>query len=151
MCGEDNDEVSQELNPSYALAVDTRTHDEIPLPLLRLPGIHQPPGSDDICPICFWQDDAGSLRYASVADGPNKVSLIEAQRNFAACGGSEPRFLAQVRAPAAADQREPGWRPIDPKIDVLDSSYDAGFTPWPGDKTKLYYWRPDYWLRRQTR
>ena len=95
----------------------------------------------DICPICFWQDDESSLRYATIPDGPNKVSLIEAQRNFAAFGACEARIWAHVRAPTVADQREPGWRPIDPRIDLLNTSDDAGLTPWPPATTKLYYWR----------
>jgi hypothetical protein len=121
-----------------------------PCPCCGFLEFKEPPGSDDICPICFWQDDEISLRYPVIAvGGPNKVSLFEAQKNFAARGVSEPRFRARVRAPTAADRRDPGWRLIDSNIDTLDTSYGAGFTPGPDDKTKLYYWRPDYWLQQQ--
>jgi hypothetical protein len=106
-----------------------------------------PPGTTfRICPICFWQDDESSLRYATIPDGPNHASLVDAQGNFATFGACELRLKKHVRAPTATDQRDPGWRPIDPKIDVLDTSHDAGYTPWPNDMTKLYYWRADYWL-----
>jgi hypothetical protein len=97
----------------------------------------------DICPICFWQDDESSVRYATIADGPNKVSLIDGQRNFAAFGACESRLRKFVRAPTAADQRDPEWRPVDPKIDISDNSHDASHTPLPAYTTKLYYWRAD--------
>lgn len=109
-----------------------------------------PPGSDEeICDICLWQDDASSLRFATIPDGPNKVSLIEAQKNFAAYGAAEPRLRAQARAPTPADRREPGWRPIDPKIDVFENPHSGSATRWPDDTTTLYYWRPNYWLKPQ--
>jgi hypothetical protein len=104
------------------------------------------PGSQDICPICFWQDDASSLRYATIADGPNDVSLVEAQRNFVTFGASSERLKRHVRTPTTFDERDPHWRPIRPD-DVLDTSHDVGYTPWPEDMTKLYYWTEDYWLR----
>ena len=105
-----------------------------------------PPGTDDICSICRWQDDVPSLREVTISIGPNKVSLIEGQRNFAAFGASAPRFRERVRAPSSMDQRDPDWRPIDLHIDAFVSN-ETGYTPSPKDKAKLYYWRTDYWLR----
>jgi hypothetical protein len=107
-----------------------------------------PPGTDEICGICFWQDDASSLRYAAIPDGPNRVSLVDAQANFAERGVSDLRHRAHVRPVAATDARDPEWRRIDPNLDVLDESFKAGAAPWPDDKTRLYYWRDDYWLKR---
>ncbi|WP_078530969.1 CPCC family cysteine-rich protein [Streptomyces sp. PsTaAH-124] len=46
------------------------------------------PGSYEICPVCFWEDDGAQFRWPTIAGGANKVSLIEAQRNeqdFGAC------------------------------------------------------------------
>src|SRR5438045_4005235 len=37
-----------------------------------------PPGSSDICMICFWEDDATQLRYPDLADETNVMSLTEA-------------------------------------------------------------------------
>ena len=108
-----------------------------------------PPGTQNICPICFWQDDRSPLRYATIPDGPNKVSLIEAQKNFAAFGAKEQRVRRYGRVPGASDVRDPEWRPINPTTDVLDRSHDAGYTPWPDDPTKLYYWRSNYWLKQR--
>ena len=33
------------------------------------------PGPDDICPICFWEDDVSQLRFP-MTTGANHVSLI---------------------------------------------------------------------------
>src|ERR1700682_6104183 len=108
-----------------------------PCPCCGFVMFNGPPGTDEICRICYWQDDASSLRYASIAEGPNRASLIEAQRNYQNFGASEPRVKRFVRRPFPSDARDPTWRPIDPALDILDESYDLGFTPWPEDMTKL--------------
>jgi hypothetical protein len=106
----------------------------------------QPPGSYDICKICFWEDDCVQLRFPNLAGGANKPSLMEAQRNFAEFGACEIRLLQHVRAPAPEDIRDPDWRPVDPLRDLFaalgsgDGTYD-----WPAEHTRLYYWRPDFW------
>jgi hypothetical protein len=110
------------------------------------------PGTNSICRICFWHDDACSLRFAGVAIGPNRVSLVDAQKNFASFGAKEWRCRRHVRAPTRADVRDPAWRPIDPALDVLDTSFDDDkAAPFPNDKKKLYYWRSDYWLKKAAR
>lgn len=116
---------------------------------LMFPGL---PGTNSICRICFWHDDACSLRFAGVAIGPNRVSLVDAQKNFASFGAKEWRCRRHVRAPTRADVRDPAWRPIDPALDVLDTSFDDDkAAPFPNDKKKLYYWRSDYWLKKAAR
>jgi Cysteine-rich CPCC len=94
----------------------------------------EPPGSDNICPICFWQDDAIDLWLFEQPNGPNKVSLIQGQKNFATFGVSEVRLREYVRAPLPNEQRDHMWRVIDPKRDFVLK------TP-PQDDTQLYYWR----------
>jgi hypothetical protein len=46
-------------------------------------------------------------------DGANVPSLKEAQRNFAALGCSEERFLENVRPPQRNELRDPTWRMLD--------------------------------------
>ena len=46
------------------------------------------PGTDEICPICGWQDDVSQLRDPSSSGGANEPSLIEAQMNLANFGAS---------------------------------------------------------------
>ncbi len=98
----------------------------------------EPPGSDCLCPICFWHDDVSQLRFPMEGGGPNKLSLLEAQRTFQRLGAKEPRVQ---------DRRDEGWRPIDPQRDDVEYSVKGtnyGST-YPDDPTVLYYWRPNFW------
>ena len=103
---------------------------------------NDPPGSYDICPICFWEDDIFQLRFP-MTTGANHVSLIQAQQNCARDGVSELRFHAHARPPKEFELRDPDWRPIDVTKDSIEqtvSDVDYGDT-YPEDSTRLYYWR----------
>lgn len=107
-----------------------------------------PPGSHDICHVCFWEDDVSQLRFPTTG-GANKVSLIEGQHNFDKFGASELRFLPTVRKPRPEDKRDSEWHPIDANRDNIEmpvSGTDYGET-YPADLTVLYYWRRAYWRR----
>lgn len=106
--------------------------------------MESPPGSDDICLICFWEDDATQLRFPSLADVTNAVSLREAQANYAKFGAIEARFAEDVRKPTSEDELDPGFRPI-----AESDSFEADVTEegGPADATSLYYWRPTFWRR----
>jgi Cysteine-rich CPCC len=56
-------------------------------------------GQDEICPVCFWHDDGQDESEADeVRGGPNgKLSLRQAQKNFAAIGAVEERFRQFAR------------------------------------------------------
>ncbi len=74
----------------------------------------EPPGTYLICPICFWEDDGDvDADFGARWGGSNQVSLRQAQRNFLALGACEPQWLADVRSPTPADQRDPAWQPLD--------------------------------------
>jgi hypothetical protein len=112
------------------------------------------PGSDDICEICFRQDDLIKLRYPTLRGGPCAPSLVEAQEEFAECGAREQRFCSNVRKPTADDRRDPEWRPFDVHIDRMEILPEGGWLEgtfdaddYPADPTRLYYWRADFWLR----
>jgi Cysteine-rich CPCC len=61
-----------------------------------LPG---PTGTtDEICPICFWQDDAVDNEGTEVL-GPNKVTLAAARANYRSFGAAEVRVRGFVRKP----------------------------------------------------
>lgn len=102
----------------------------------------EPPGSDDICLVCFWQDDENQLRWPELAGGANAVSLREAQATYAELGASEARFVGDVRAPTENEPLDPGWRRMN-GTDLFEAPDESA--PWPEDRTALYYWRPSYW------
>jgi hypothetical protein len=109
----------------------------------------EPPGSYDICSICFWEDDPVQLRHPLLASGANRVSLVAAQANFSGLGACEPRLIEHCRTPTPDEVREPGWRPADTSVDDFEpdglSAGSAG--TGPRDRTTLYYWRDTYWRR----
>jgi hypothetical protein len=60
----------------------------------------QPPsGTYEICPVCFWEDDAVQFRDLDYEGGANTVSLNQARETFLAQGVSETRFRSNVRPP----------------------------------------------------
>jgi len=54
-------------------------------------------GSDDICPVCFWEDDFVQFQDPTYAGGANHASLEQARRNFREFGASEKRRMPHVR------------------------------------------------------
>jgi Cysteine-rich CPCC len=70
-----------------------------------LPG---PSPSDEICSVCFWQDDFVDNRDTDVL-GPNRVTLSEARANFERFGASEERLLQHVRPPRPDEGPPEPW------------------------------------------
>lgn len=103
------------------------------------------PGSYDICPICFWEDDITQLKYPAWNTGANQVSLIDGQRNYIRYGASELRFLHNVRPASQSEPIDPEWRMVHKDLDNFPDEGDQDYT-YPEDNTKLYYWRDTYWL-----
>jgi Cysteine-rich CPCC len=40
---------------------------------VRMPPLDGPPGSYEICPVCFWDDDLVQLRWPTYAGGANQA------------------------------------------------------------------------------
>ncbi len=57
------------------------------------------PGTYDICPVCFWEDDPVQHDDPTLAGGANTVSLDEARRNYASFGASSKECMTMVRSP----------------------------------------------------
>jgi hypothetical protein len=64
--------------------------------------------SDEICPVCFWQDDFVDNQDTDVL-GPNHVTLSVARENYARWGASEERWREHVRPPRPAEGPPEPW------------------------------------------
>ncbi|KWX77765.1 hypothetical protein JI735_02100 [Paenibacillus sonchi] len=64
----------------------------------------EPPGTFEICPVCYWEDD--NLQHAEPEreGGANSISLIEARENFKKHGAMSLEFLDVVRLPLQEEQ-----------------------------------------------
>ena len=109
-----------------------------------------PPGYHGVCPICAWEDDLAQLRFPLMPGGANRVSLVEAQKNYAACGAAERRNAGRTREPLPGERRDEAWRPVNVEGDNIEEPERGGDykTSYPRDPTVLYYWRETYWRRR---
>jgi hypothetical protein len=85
------------------MADQSAESDRYPCPCCGYLTLPAPPGSDEICPVCFWQDDLVDNEDTDVL-GPNKVRLSVARKNFADFGASEMRALPFVRPPLPAER-----------------------------------------------
>ena len=79
----------------------------------------EPPGSYDICEICFWEDDNVQFNDPDFAGGANDVSLRQAQHNFIKFGCSEKRFKSSVREPRTSDAKDNNWHHL-PKVEGMN-------------------------------
>ena len=119
---------------------------EYPCPCCGHVTLGAPPGSYEICDVCFWEDDAVQLRWTDWGGGANGPSLIDAQRNYVELGAVEERFTRAVRTALVDEAVDGGWRVIDTAIDSFEPA-GIQHAPWPDDRTALYWWRPIYWRR----
>lgn len=77
------------------------------------------PGSYEICPVCFREDDGVQFRWPTMAGEANKISLIEAPRNHQDIGACDQHSRQFVRPPTVDEPLDPAWRPIDLARDSL--------------------------------
>lgn len=64
----------------------------------------QPPGTFEICPVCWWEDDRVQFYEPDYPGGANRVSLNEARANYRRIGAAAPEDVGRVRAPRS-DER----------------------------------------------
>jgi hypothetical protein len=67
----------------------------------------KPPGTFEICCVCFWEDCPVQFKDPDYTGGANRPSLRQAKANFKAFGASETRFLDKVRPPTPEER----WGP----------------------------------------
>lgn len=65
-----------------------------------------PNGTYEICEICFWEDDRYQTENPNEKGCPNRVSLIEARKNFEEFGVCELEMKMSVRKPNESDIRK---------------------------------------------
>ena len=71
-----------------------------PCPCCRFLTIgEEPPGTFEICPVCFWEDDNVQFEDPDYTGGANRVSLSQARENFRLLGAISKEFLGRVRKP----------------------------------------------------
>lgn len=76
-------------------------------------------------------------------EGPNGVSLVEAQQTFQHLGAMHNTFRRKVRGPRDDEPLDTGWRTVDPERDWTDPGLPG--VRWPHNPEALYYWRSTYW------
>ena len=54
-------------------------------------------GNYEICPVCFWEDDPIQMADPLYEGGANKVSLMQARRNYSEFGACEKEMIPHVR------------------------------------------------------
>ncbi|HSI71584.1 MAG TPA: CPCC family cysteine-rich protein [Fimbriimonas sp.] len=59
----------------------------------------QPPGTYEICGVCFWEDDPVQFADPELAGGANEVSLNKAKENYLEFRVSDPTALDRIRPP----------------------------------------------------
>ena len=69
----------------------------------------EPPGTYDICPVCFWEDSFYNYSTPDKICGCNHVSLNEARKNFAAFGACLENLKIFTRPPHENEKHGMDW------------------------------------------
>lgn len=72
----------------------------------------EPPGTFEICEICFWEDDYTQFVDPDYEGSANVPSLKQAQKNFILVGACEEEFVEHVRKPNEKELKDPLWKRI---------------------------------------
>jgi len=67
--------------------------------------LEEPPGSFEICPVCYWEDDDTQYADPDYAGGANQVSLNQARQNFSQFCAITREALRHVRKPTPEEAR----------------------------------------------
>ena len=59
----------------------------------------EPPGTFEICPVCFWEDDNIQYNDPEYEGGANGVCLNKARENYKKIGAISEKYLKNVRHP----------------------------------------------------
>lgn len=70
----------------------------------------KPPGTFNICEVCFWEDDNVQFDDLDYVGGANRVSLRIGRLNFERFGACQPDMAKHVRKPRINEPRQPEWK-----------------------------------------
>ena len=71
-----------------------------------------PPGTYEICSICFWEDDGVQFDDPDYEGGANQPSLKQAQKNYVLFGACDESYIESVRKPNGSDVKDIHWKPL---------------------------------------
>lgn len=71
----------------------------------------QPPGTYEICYLCFWEDDPVQFENADYVGGANGISLREVQQNVVRFGVSEECYMERGDK-RKEFEKDPNWEPV---------------------------------------
>jgi rubredoxin len=66
----------------------------------------KPPGTFDICPVCYWEDDNIQFMNPEYEGGANEMSLNQARKNYRKFGAISENFLEFVREPLENEKHQ---------------------------------------------
>lgn len=72
----------------------------------------KPPGTYEICSICFWEDDPVQFDDPDYGGGANTPSLRTAQNNYRLFGACEERYKKYVSELNGQYEKDSDWKPF---------------------------------------
>jgi rubredoxin len=64
----------------------------------------KPPGTYQVCPVCFWEDDSVQYHEPDYEGGANKVSLNKARNNYHSFGAIDQKSKGHTRRPLDSEK-----------------------------------------------
>jgi hypothetical protein len=65
----------------------------------------KPPGTFEICPVCYWEDDDIQYYDPNYIGGANEVSLTQARINFRSFGAIDEGSIKYIRKPLDSERK----------------------------------------------
>ncbi|MFC1894950.1 CPCC family cysteine-rich protein [Candidatus Dependentiae bacterium] len=64
----------------------------------------EPPGTFEICPVCYWEDDNIQYLDHEYEGGANDISLNQARKKYKLIGAISKKYLKSVRSPSSEEK-----------------------------------------------
>lgn len=65
-----------------------------------------PPGTYELCAVCYWEDDAVQFHNPQYEGGANTMSLVVAQEAYLRFGAISEELIPFVRKPSSSELPE---------------------------------------------